>query len=149
MGSPTNPLVLELATAEDVPAIIDVWFAAFTQPTIRKLLPDTPGMREWHRDWHLGNFQNRPDTKYLRIVDPESKDEQGRPRIVAFGVWDLAMPEERGRRFPPWHPDCPQDACEEFITTLESERKRVMGDEKNYCMESVPEPGPPPHGSHH
>lgn len=135
MGSKTSPLVLEPATAEDVPAIIDVWFAAFTWPSIRKLLPDTPGMREWHRDWHLGNFQNRPSTKYLRIVDTKSKDEQGRPRIVAFGVWDLAMPEERGRRFPPWHVDCPQQACEDFITTLESERKRIMGDVKNYCME--------------
>ncbi|OBT78897.1 hypothetical protein VF21_02818 [Pseudogymnoascus sp. 05NY08] len=137
MASTTNPLVLELATAEDVPAIIDVWFAAFTQPSMRKLLPDTPGMREWHHNWHLGNFQNRPDTKYLRIVDPKSKDEQGRPRIVAFGVWDLAMPEERGRRFPPWHPDCPQEACEAFIATLESERKRVMGDVKNYYLDTV------------
>ena len=135
MGSKTSPLVLEPATAEDVPAIIDVWFAAFTQPLISQLLPDTPGMREWHRDWHLGNFQNRPSTKYLRIVYTESKDEQGRPRIVAFGVWDLAMPEDRGRRFPPWHVDCPQQSCEDFITTLESERKRVMGDVKNYCME--------------
>ncbi|KFY74621.1 hypothetical protein V499_05368 [Pseudogymnoascus sp. VKM F-103] len=137
MASTTNSLVLELATAEDVPAIIDVWFAAFTQPTMRKLLPDTPGMREWHRDWHLGNFQTRPDTKYLRIVDPESKDEQGRPRIVAFGIWDLAMPEERGRRFPPWHPDCPQEECEAFVSGLESERKRVMGDEKNYYLDTV------------
>ncbi|OAF61306.1 hypothetical protein VC83_02168 [Pseudogymnoascus destructans] len=57
MGPTTNPLMLELATAEDVPTIFDVWFAAFTQPSIRKLLPDTPGICEWHWDWHLGNLQ--------------------------------------------------------------------------------------------
>ncbi|ELR04416.1 hypothetical protein GMDG_01492 [Pseudogymnoascus destructans 20631-21] len=69
MGPTTNPLMLELATAEDVPTIFDVWFAAFTQPT-----------------------------KYLRIVDPESKDKQGRPRIVAFGMWDLDMPSTMASR---------------------------------------------------
>ncbi|OBT66138.1 hypothetical protein VE03_05140 [Pseudogymnoascus sp. 23342-1-I1] len=137
MASTSNRLVLEPATAEDVSAIVEVWFAAFTQPSIRLLLPDTPGLRKWHRDWHLGNFKTRPTTKYLRIVDPESKDEQGRPRVVAFGVWDLAMPEERGRRFPPWHPDSPQQTCDDFITGLESERKRVMGDAKNYYLDTV------------
>lgn len=135
MATTTQSLVLEPATAEDVPAIVNVWFLAFRQPTITRLLPDTPGMREWHRDWHLSNFQTRPKTKYLRVVDTESKDEHGRPRIIAFGVWDLAMPEERGRRFPPWHADSPQQACEELIDGLEKERKRVMGDAKNYCME--------------
>lgn len=135
MGSTANSLVLEPATEEDIPVMIEIWFAAFTQPSIRKLLPDTPGMREWHREWHLRNFQTMPSVKYLRVVDTESKDEQGRPRIVAFGVWDLGKREEQGRRFPPWHPDCPQEACEEFISGLEKERKRIMGDVRNYCME--------------
>ncbi|KFY15947.1 hypothetical protein V492_01664 [Pseudogymnoascus sp. VKM F-4246] len=137
MASTTNTLVLEPATAEDIPALIEVWFAAFTQPTIKKLLPDTPGMREWHRDWHVGNFQTKPNVKYLKVVDTESKDEQGRPRIAAFATWDTAMAEERGHRFPPWHPDCPQQECEDFINGLEAERKRVMGDLKNYYLDTV------------
>jgi hypothetical protein len=135
MGSTTPSLVLEPATVEDVPAITEIWFAAFTQPVIGQLFPNTPGMHEWHRDWHLGNMQNKPDIRYIRVVDRESKDEQGRPRIVAFAVWDLAMPEKRGRRFPPWHADSPHQACEDLITGLEKERKRVMGDEPHYCME--------------
>lgn len=138
MGSTTNSLVLEPATPEDASAITELWFAAFTQPVIGKLFPNTPGMHQWHLDWHLDSFQTKPYQKYLRVVDTESKDEQGRPRLVAFGKWDLAMPEERGRRFPHWHADSPYQECEDFIAALEVERKRVMGDEKHYCTNEIP-----------
>lgn len=137
MGSATNSLVLEPATPEDVPAITELWFASFTQPVIGQLFPNTPGMHQWHRDWHLGDIQ-KSHCRYLRVVDTESKDEQGRPRLVAFGKWDLAMPDERGRRFPHWHADSPYQECEDFIAELEQARKRVMGDEKHYCMNGTP-----------
>ncbi|KAJ6038815.1 hypothetical protein N7499_003679, partial [Penicillium canescens] len=45
-------------------------------------------------------------------------------RLVAFGKWDLSMPEEQGRRFPHWHADSPFQECEDFIRALEKERKR-------------------------
>lgn len=137
MGSTTNSLVLELATPEDVPAITEVWFASFTQPIIGEIFPNTPGMHQWHHDWHMKDIQ-KSNCRYLRVVDTESKDEQGRPRLVAFGKWDLAMPDERGRRFPIWHADSPYQQCEDFIAELEESRKRVMGDEKHYCMNETP-----------
>lgn len=137
MGSTTNSLVLELATPEDVPAITEVWFASFTQPIIGEIFPNTPGMHQWHRDWHMKDIQ-KSNCRYLRVVDTESKDEQGRPRLVAFGKWDLAMPDERGRRFPIWHADSPYQQCEDFIAELEQSRKRVMGDEKHYCTNEPP-----------
>lgn len=65
---------------------------------------------------------------------PNSRDAHGRPRIVAFAKWDLAMSEERGRRWPVWHADQPGRECEEFLATLERNRRRVMGEEKHYCM---------------
>lgn len=70
----------------------------------------------------------------MKIVDPQVQDVRGRPRIVAFAKWDLAMPEERGRRWPPWHEDQPGKECEEFLEILERNRKRVMGEVKHYCM---------------
>ncbi|KAJ6143116.1 hypothetical protein N7471_002569 [Penicillium samsonianum] len=136
MESTTNSLVLEPATPEDVSAITEVWFASFTQPVIGQLFPNTPGMHQWHRDWHLGDIQ-KSHCKYLRVIDTESKDERGRPRLVAFGKWDLAMPEERGRRFPHWHADSPYQECEDFIEELEQARKRVMGDEKHYYLDTL------------
>ncbi|KAJ5814481.1 hypothetical protein N7474_006258 [Penicillium riverlandense] len=137
MGSTTNSLVLEPATAEDVPAITELWFAAFTQPVIGHLFPNTPGMHQWHRDWHLGDIQTKPFQKYLRVTDAASRDEQGRPRLVAFGKWDLAMPDERGRRFPHWHADSPYQECEDFVDELEKARKRVMGDKKHYYLDTL------------
>ncbi|CAI7668115.1 unnamed protein product [Penicillium palitans] len=136
MGSTTNSLVLELAAPEDVPAITEVWFASFTQPIIGEIFPNTPGMHQWHRDWHMKDIQ-KSNCRYLRVVDTESKDEQGRPRLVAFGKWDLAMPDERGRRFPIWHADSPYQQCEDFIAELEQSRKRVMGDEKHYYLDTL------------
>jgi hypothetical protein len=134
--STTSSLVLEEATIEDFPAIRDIWFAAFTQPVIGELFPDSPGMRQWVlNDWHLNDFKTRPFQKYLRVVDTASRDEQGRPRVVAFGKWDLSMPQERGRRFPQWHPSSPYERCEELINSLDKERMRVMGDEKHYCKD--------------
>lgn len=132
MESAAHPLVLEMATREDVPAMTEVWFAAFSQPIIKELFPDTPGMHEWNRQWHIGNIQ-RSNFKYVRILDLESKDGQGRHRLVAFAAWDVAMPEERGRRFPPWHADSPRERCDALIDQLEKERWRVMGNEKHYC----------------
>ncbi|KAG0155349.1 hypothetical protein PDIDSM_924 [Penicillium digitatum] len=136
MGSTTNSLVLEPATIEDVPAITEIWFASFTQPLIRQIFPNTPGMHQWHRDWHMADIQ-KSHYRYLRVVDTEAKDKQGRPRLVAFGKWDLAMPDERGRRFPIWHADSPYQLCEEFIAELEQARKRVMGDEKHYYLDTL------------
>lgn len=99
------------------------------------LFPHTPGMHKWQEDRFLGDLQAKPYQKYLRVVDTNSKDEQGQPQLVAFGKWDLSMPKERGRRFPHWHADSPYQECEDVVAALEKERKRVMGDEKHYCMD--------------
>ncbi|KAJ5494605.1 hypothetical protein N7463_010692 [Penicillium fimorum] len=136
MESAANSLVLELATPEDVPAITEVWFASFTQPVIRQLFPNTRGMQQWQRDRHHEDIQ-KSHYRYLRVVDIESKDQQGRPRLVAFGKWDLAMPDERGRRFPLWHADSPYQQCEHLISELEKARKRVMSNEKHYYLDSL------------
>ena len=125
--------VLEPATADDVPAMTELWFAAFTQPSIKQLFPDTPGMHEWWSGWHRSNFTSRPSARYLRVVDTASKDANGKPRLIAFGVWDLAMPDDRGRRFPEWHRDSDKQGCDALVDGLEAERKRVMGGRKHYC----------------
>jgi hypothetical protein len=44
-------------------------------------------------------------------ITHHTKDAQGRARIVAYAKWDLAMPDERGARFPPWHGDMPHSCA--------------------------------------
>lgn len=133
MNSP-NPLRLEPATLEDVDVLTELWYQAFTEPAMRHIWPDTPGVRKWWDEVARSDMLDRPYQRYMKIVEPDSRDAHGRPRIVAFAKWDLAMAEERGRRWPAWHEDQPRQECEEFLATLERNRRRVMGEGKHYCM---------------
>lgn len=126
-------LKLEPVTLEDCPAITELWFAAFTDPEMRRIWPDTPGVRQWWTDANRNDLINKPFQKYVKVVDPESTDEQGRPRIVAYAKWDLSMLPDRGRRWPPWHEDQPGDECTAFLAGIDQDRLRVMGDQKHYC----------------
>lgn len=131
---PPNPLRLEPATLDDATALTELWYQAFTEPAVRHIWPDTPGVRKWWDEATRSDMLNRPYQRYMKIVDPDCRDAHGRPRIAAFAKWDLAMPDERGRRWPAWHEDQPRQDCEEFLATLERNRKRVMGEGKHYCM---------------
>ena len=124
-------LKLEPATLEDVPAITELWYVAFQDMT--KLFPDTPAMHQWWTDANRNDMIKKPFQKYLKVVDTESIDEQGRPRIVAFAKWDLSKLSDRGRRYPPWHDEQPGDECEAFFSKLDQDRTRVMGDLRHYC----------------
>ncbi|KAJ5774882.1 Acyl-CoA N-acyltransferase [Penicillium paradoxum] len=136
MSTP-NSLVLEPVTIEDLPAITELWFTVFNDPGMTHLMPNTPGIREWFTQANRTDMLTKPYQKYLKVVDPNTKDAQGRSRIAAYAKWDLAMPDERGPRFPPWHGDMPQTDCEKFFGSLESERKRVMGDRKHYYLDML------------
>ncbi|KAJ5594628.1 uncharacterized protein N7459_000836 [Penicillium hispanicum] len=132
MAAPTS-LKLEPVTLDDVPAITELWFATFTDPDMQHLFPDTPNIRQWWDDANRQDLLNKPFQKYLKIVDPECSDDQGRPRLAAYAKWDTAMVDERGRRFPPWHADTPASDADALFNRFESNRRRVMGDEKHYC----------------
>ncbi|KAF6796489.1 GNAT family [Colletotrichum sojae] len=135
--SSSNSLRLEEVTLEDVPQLTEVWFAAFTDPSLRRLWPDTPGVRRWWDEANRHDILRKPFQRYVKVVDPTAPDDRGRPRIAAFAKWDMSMPEDRGRRYPPWHEDMPGDVCDEFMQREERERRRVMGDEKHYYLDTV------------
>ncbi|KAF4973201.1 hypothetical protein FSARC_453 [Fusarium sarcochroum] len=130
-------LKLEEATLEDVPVLTEVWFAAFTDPGMRRLWPDTPGVRKWWDDANRDDLLHKPFHRYVKVVDPETIDANGRPRIAAFAKWDTSMPAERGRRYPPWAEDMPSQVCDEFFAREEEERLRVMGEQKHYYLDTL------------
>ncbi|CAM1503549.1 Fc.00g011400.m01.CDS01 [Cosmosporella sp. VM-42] len=136
MGTP-DTLRLEIATLHDVPAMTEIWFAAFTDPGTQHLWPDTPGVRKWWDDANRSDLLNKPFQRYVKIVDPKLRDSQGRLRIAAYAKWDFAMPEERGRRYPPWHEDMPGEDCDAFFQKLENGRQRVMGERKHYYLDTL------------
>ncbi|KAJ5651120.1 acetyltransferase [Penicillium longicatenatum] len=135
--SPSTSLKLEPLTLEDNAALTNLWFAAFTAPELQMVFPNTPGVRQWLQDANKHDLVNKPFQKYIKIVDMENKDENGRPRIAAYAKWDLSTPEERGRRYPPWHEEMPGEMCEAFFLKEEYNRSRVMGDRKHYYLDTV------------
>ncbi|KAH8884165.1 acetyltransferase [Thozetella sp. PMI_491] len=136
MATP-NTLRLEKVTLDDFPAITAVWYAAFTDPGLRVLFPDTPGVRKWLTEANRNDFLNKPFQHYVKIVDPESTDAEGRARIVAYAKWDTAMISERGARYPAWADDMPAEACNTFFQREDNERRRVMGDTKHYYLDTL------------
>ncbi|KAJ5122772.1 acetyltransferase [Penicillium atrosanguineum] len=126
----SSNLKLDLVTLEDSSALIDIWFAAFSDPGSRRLFPHTVGVRSWLED-AIRRDLGRPFQRFLKVIDAGSKDADEKSRIVAYAKWDLATPEERGPRYPPWHDDMPRELCEALVSRGESNRKRVMGDQKH------------------
>lgn len=140
MTARSQMLRLEPATFEDISTLTEVWFGAFTHPDFRHIWPDTPGVHQWWDEANRHDMLNKPFQRYVKVIDPDSMDAQGRPRIAAYAKWDLSMPDERGRRYPPWHADMPGETCDLFFQREEDERRRVMGKEKHYCSISPVRP---------
>lgn len=122
-----SPLKLDLVTVDDSPSLMDLWFAAFSDPGSRRLFPNTPGVRKWFEDAIYQDLLQRPFQIYLKVVDSGSKDADGRPPIAAYAKWDFSTPEERGPRSPPWHDDIPKELCQAFVGRGESNRKACYG----------------------
>jgi hypothetical protein len=133
MTSPAS-LQLEPLTLEDTPALTELWFAAFTDPELRRVFPDTPAVRQWLTDANRHDLTHKPFQKYIKVIDPTSTDQQGRPRIAAYAKWDTSMPDERGGRYPPWHEEMSSSLCDEFFRKEEENRMRVMGEKKHFCQ---------------
>ncbi|KAJ5379237.1 acetyltransferase [Penicillium cosmopolitanum] len=131
------PLQLEPLTLEDTPALTELWFAAFTDPELRRVFPDTPAVRQWLTDANRHDLTHKPFQKYIKVIDPISTDQQGRPRIAAYAKWDTSMPEERGGRYPPWHEEMSASLCDEFFRKEEENRMRVMGEKKHFYLDTV------------
>ncbi|KAL4762084.1 GNAT family N-acetyltransferase [Aspergillus foveolatus] len=141
MTSNTTPSTLKLSPVlpADIPALTTVWFAAFTDPAIRQLFPDTPGVRWWLTAANQHDLHSKPFQKYVKIVDSSARDEHGQEheRIIGYAKWDLSTPEERGSRYPLWHHDMPAAECEVFFEREDRERRRVMEGLEHYYLDTL------------
>ncbi|KAK7437759.1 acetyltransferase [Colletotrichum acutatum] len=111
-------LKLEEATLDDIPALTETWFAAFADDeVIRRLWPDTPGVRAWWDEANGGDMAAKPFQRFVKVVDVSSDvgtgvgteetkgrgeavgrgEEVGkagggsRPRIAAWAKWDTNL----------------------------------------------------------
>ncbi|PWY81635.1 acyl-CoA N-acyltransferase [Aspergillus sclerotioniger CBS 115572] len=115
------PLKLEFATIDDVPELTQLWYNAFS-PSMLKVWPDTPGVRQWWESANRHDMLNKPCEKYLKVVDPNNEG-----RIAAYAKWSLETAEERGPRYPSWHPDMDAHHNDAFFQPLKGSRARLVG----------------------
>lgn len=127
-------LQLTPVTQTDLPRINDLWYEAFAPSGFLALIPDTPGVRQWWIDANSHNLRHKPAAHYWKVIDDENPDGP----IVAYAKWELQSAEERGERFPPWHPDMDQKACDEVFGKMEGQRRALVGGKKNYCTSLLP-----------
>lgn len=127
---PTTTLKLEPVTPDDISDITNLWYAAFGTPEMLRIFPDTPGVRRWWDEANRNDLLHKPATRrYLKVVDTAADN-----RLVAYGKWVLAGVDEDGSRFPPWPADCDARLCDDFFGAMARERKRLLGERKNWCM---------------
>ncbi|PYI02039.1 acetyltransferase [Aspergillus sclerotiicarbonarius CBS 121057] len=128
-----SPLRLEFVTLDDLPEITALWYNAFTTPGLRAIWPDTPGVRQW---WHVANehdMLHKPREKYLKVVDTTQNG-----RIVAYAKWSMQTAEERGARWPAWHPDMDPVRNDAFLHQLETCRATLVGGgRKNFYLDML------------
>jgi hypothetical protein len=129
----SSTLVLLPVSDEDIPAITTLWYDSIYSPSFSKIWPDTPTCRAWWNAANRADLHQKPYQYYLKVVDPAADD-----RLVAYGKWDLAMPETRGSRFPPWCKDTVPEEASRYVRCLDSERERVCGSRPNYCKRLFP-----------
>lgn len=121
------PLTIQPVTLTDVPALSQLWYTAFSIPVNLRMFPDTPAIRAWWDEANRRDLLHNPFRKYLKVVDPAAPD-----FVVAYAKWDLD-PSESGERFPPWHEESDQEACEHLFAILDETRKDFLGSRKHYC----------------
>lgn len=117
---------IEPVTLEDIPALTELWYTAFSIKENLQMFPNTPGVRQW---WNEANSAalEKPDMRMLKVIDMQSPD-----RIVAYAKWNLAA-HKYGARYPPWHEDSDQELCAKLFGLTQEYRERVLGSQEHYC----------------
>ncbi|KAJ5591692.1 uncharacterized protein N7459_002061 [Penicillium hispanicum] len=125
------PLTVQPVTPDDVPALSQLWYTAFSIPVNLRMFPNTPGLRTWWDEANRRDLLHNSLRRYLKVVDPAAPG-----LMVAYAKWDLD-PSASGERFPPWHGESDHEACEHLFTVLEEERKRFLAGRKHYYLDML------------
>ncbi|OKL55430.1 hypothetical protein UA08_09307 [Talaromyces atroroseus] len=134
MGSlDTTPVMkVEKFTLDDIPDAIAMNYAAFQGEESQKMMPDTVGARQWWIDVYRHDYLNRQQhSHFIKVVETSGG------AMVAYARWDRASLEERGPRYPAWHADMDHTACDLFMEQSDGTRRRLMGTEPHYFLDTV------------
>lgn len=122
---PPLSMTLEPLAEADTSAVVSLWYAAFDTTEMRRLFPDTPGVRQWWQENIRNDLRRKRAQQYLKVVEGG--------QIIAYAKWDLASPEENSDRFLPWHPEMDSESCDQLAMQTTWARKSVTGSRRHYC----------------
>lgn len=130
------PLILLMATREDMPNMTDIYMRSFDDTLALKCFPrSSSGVREW---WTASNeeaFDTEPSARFLKIVDSDSVE------MIAYAKWnvpvtvaeELITGGDDSDDMPVWPEDSPRDICDEVFGTFAKRHEVLMGARPHYC----------------
>jgi hypothetical protein len=128
----TMEFKLENATVDDIPGIVDVYLAAFTDRFTAHLFPDFSDLPRWlTADYHQ-QMTAKPLTHFYKVTDVTVN------KVVGFAQWDFPQPQvasttTKTKSKKEWPKGANAEFCEWFFGTLADKRAEYMGDKPYYC----------------
>ncbi|KAI1141344.1 acyl-CoA N-acyltransferase [Hypoxylon sp. FL0543] len=136
--------IVEQATESDIPALVAVWWDAFSSDFIRRIFSQTPDGRRWLERAFVKNFEptsgsRAPETKCLivRCSDTGLPAAIAVYRIVPAGC-DPAQLSWRAR-WPPFDdlPDISEDVLAGFFDSMDRTQTYLLGDRAYVYLEAL------------
>ena len=123
--------MLTPAQLSDVPALINVYMRAFTQPISLATFPRVPSVHSWWEARIAKAFEIEPGARFIMVTNAEDE-------IIAFAKWVVPVPggeSDVAEALPEWPEGSDRKLCDAFYGGLARERKRIMGNRSHYCEE--------------
>lgn len=124
------------ASVGSIPSIVNVSLAAFSDPVIRTIYPDSPPAREWLASSINFSMTSSPDSQntIYMIATEDAKGE-----IVAFGKWIVIKDGEKLKdwreRLPlPLAVDMSEEKLDWFDGAMKKQHEAIMGERGHYCI---------------
>lgn len=133
------PFSVAKATPEDLPAMVDTWYSAFTTPGPRRAFPNTPAVRKWLSDaMEVDMTDPSRSTIYMIVTeDPEPLSSE-RPKPVAYAAYRRGIFEKDWHAR--WSPPIVEGMSEEilgpgFFDPMMRQHIEAMGERPHYFLE--------------
>ena len=130
------PLVVEKAQEEDIPQLLDIFYAAFhDDPWDLIMFPQVPppeartaATNRWRKE-----ISTHPHITFLKVVDTDDDGE-----IIAFARWHVYRAERSKRDWQDmtrrdWDEGTNVDAANEFLDAVRRKRQKVMRGQPHCC----------------
>jgi hypothetical protein len=113
------------ATIDDVPTLIDIYFAAFQNPMALAAFPDVPTVRKWWTEMIAEEIED-PDVIIFKAVEKQENAVGDEGTIVAWAEWNKPTDKKEDIDLPDWPVGSDSKVAQDFFSQAEEITKRLM-----------------------